>query len=491
MGGWRPRLWLGLALTLLLADLPAAGAGGRTAALDDWISGPVRYIADRAEVKAFKGLETDEDRALFIEKFWARRDPSPDTLTNEYRQLFWERVHDANELFLDSAKPGWKTDRGKIYVLHGAPNEIQDEPSLRPGGDLKAGHGVIRWIYEGRPSGLTDVNPVTVVAFQRETTGEYRLSTDPKLNSVFFDKLALREETPMDRVVENMFHLAPRSELSVMLDLGRMQEVPPQAQVLLERVETVEAYRTTPLQVQVSRYQHPEREGTLVVVTTDVGHVTPGFSPSVVARFSPRDATREPRLLGEDSFRIEELDGVRLAQARIVLDAGEYDLTVMALDPMSSVPGMYRGSLRAAEPSSQMRFSDRVWAADLEPLRYAALASHDEPFHVGPFRVVPRLADTFSPGETVSLFYEVYGGEPPYRISYTLEGQDVDGSWVTLGQPSTGEQNGSAQGWALPTSSGWPLGDYRISIEVRDSRDRWITTQMPFRLKATETAASE
>ncbi|MHC5024967.1 MAG: GWxTD domain-containing protein, partial [Planctomycetota bacterium] len=98
--------------------------------MKQWIDGPIRYIAEAAEMKVFKKLKSETDRALFIERFWARRDPSPETLANEYRQIFWERVREANDLFLDSHKPGVMTDRGKIYVLYGPPSKIEDMPNL-------------------------------------------------------------------------------------------------------------------------------------------------------------------------------------------------------------------------------------------------------------------------------------------------------------------------------------------------------------------------
>ena len=114
-------LWL---LALLQLPLPLFAAGDSE--LRKWHEGPIRYIAVKEEVQEYKRLEGDSARALFIERFWRRRDPTPDTLTNEYRQLFWERVQQANASFLDSTKPGWMTDRGKIWILYGRPDTIDN-----------------------------------------------------------------------------------------------------------------------------------------------------------------------------------------------------------------------------------------------------------------------------------------------------------------------------------------------------------------------------
>jgi GWxTD domain-containing protein len=470
-------------LGLLLAAALAAPAAAKPVQLKRWVEGPIRYISERDEAKVFKKLKSDEDRALFIERFWARRDPSPHTLANEYRQLFWERVQEANALFLDSHKPGWMTDRGKIYILYGPPTRIEDQLDLDTHTGPTAGRGLIRWHYEGRPGGRTDLDPVVIVPFVRETTGEYRVSYDPKLSSVFFDALAVEEQwdRAMDRFLE--IYGAPRpTEMSVMLDLGKMQEVPPQAQVLLERVETVESYRTHPVGVNISRYVHPDGEGVVAVVTADVSHIGEGTNPAVITRFRPHDATRKTRMLGEDVFRFERHAGRRVAQSRLLLEPGSYDVTVLVADPTTAGTGMHRTSLRIPEPTDRLRLSDVIWADELSPLEFASLASHDEPFLVGPFKVVPRIDASFPRGDALRLFYEVYGGLPPYRLAYQVEGRDLDGSWVRLGQPAIDERSGSAQGWELPTSGAWPLGEYRVRIDVEDARQRLVSAQLAFQL---------
>ena len=144
------RLIPALAALLLAVVVVDAKRESLTAAVREWIQGPVRYIALPEEIDLFKSLPDETARAAFIEYFWRRRDPRPETLTNEYRELFWRRVNEANERFADSAKPGWKTDRGKVHVLYGAPSRIEDDPYFDPRLGGSSGRGVIRWIYEGR-----------------------------------------------------------------------------------------------------------------------------------------------------------------------------------------------------------------------------------------------------------------------------------------------------------------------------------------------------
>jgi len=467
-------------LALSIGVLPAKKS--KKVDLSKWYDGPVRYISVREEQKAFRELTTDEDRAYFIERFWNRRDPTQGTLTNEYRQGFWERVQQANNSFVDSPREGWMTDRGKIYVLYGPPSHVYEDTNLSTGEAFKAGRGIIRWTYEGRPAGRKDLNPTVVVPFERDASGEYKLSHDPRLASVFFDPLAIRERWAEQDSQNPDFLPTGRSELSVMLDLGKMQEVPPHEQVLIERVETAESYRTEPVAVMIDRFLHPEVDEYVAVVTVDLTGFT-SEQPAIMARFTPFDATKDNRILGEGSFRLET-DGERLvAQGRIHLDPGRYALTLIVADPVATRTGMHRADIEVFEPTDRLRFSDIQFAQQLESLDYASLASYDEPFLIGPFRVVPAFGDLFKAGEPVRLFYEVYGAKTPLQVSYQLQGKEQDGSWVDLGAPVTGEQQAISQAWELATSPGWPAGDYRIAIEVLDARERLIGTHKAFRLE--------
>jgi len=478
---------IALLLAVSVPVLSRAQEGETGADLKAWIDGPIRYIALKAEMQAFRDLDDDAARALFIERFWARRDPTPETLTNEYRQLFWERVQQANTLFMDSPRPGWMTDRGKIHILYGPPTEILDDPHLATEGLPAAGRGVIRWTYEGRPGHRMDVAPVVVVAFVRDAGGEYRVSYDPDLTSVFFDANAIRENanSEVERFLD-MMGAQPTSSLAVMLDLGRMQEVPPQEQVLLERVETMEAYEAYVVHCRVDRYAQPDRERTLAALTVDISDTAPGEKPAIIARFTPFDATRQPRLLGEESFRVWETEASRVAQARIWLDPGAYNMTVLVADPIRVRTGLSKTTVEIPEVVERFRLSDVVWASTLESLDYASMASHDEPYLVGPFRVVPRLDEAYRRGETLRLFFEVYGASFPLNVTYQLQGKEQDGEWVDLGRPSVTEQEATALGWELPTTRAWPLGEYRVRIEVRDADGRLLSRQAPFTLVADE-----
>jgi GWxTD domain-containing protein len=93
-----------------------------------WLNEDVVWIITDEERQAFKQLSNDEERDNFIEAFWQRRDPTPDTEENEYKEEHYRRIAYANEHFA-AGIPGWKSDRGRIYIMYGPADEVDSHPS--------------------------------------------------------------------------------------------------------------------------------------------------------------------------------------------------------------------------------------------------------------------------------------------------------------------------------------------------------------------------
>ncbi|MDQ6786460.1 MAG: GWxTD domain-containing protein, partial [Acidobacteriota bacterium] len=148
----------------------------------DWVNKDVAYIITGDEKKAFNALKTDEERENFIENFWRRRDPNPDTEENEYREQYYERIAYANEHFA-SGIPGWKTDRGRIYITFGKADEVEthptggaySRPSYEGGGDTTT-YPFETWFYRH----IDGVGEGIEIEFVDPTgTGEYRIARSP------------------------------------------------------------------------------------------------------------------------------------------------------------------------------------------------------------------------------------------------------------------------------------------------------------------------
>jgi GWxTD domain-containing protein len=93
-----------------------------------WLDEDVRWIIMDEEMTAFKQFSNDDERDQFIEQFWLRRDPTPDTIENEYKEEHYRRIAYANERFA-AGIPGWRTDRGRIYIIFGPPDQITGNPA--------------------------------------------------------------------------------------------------------------------------------------------------------------------------------------------------------------------------------------------------------------------------------------------------------------------------------------------------------------------------
>lgn len=109
-----------------------------------WLNEDVVYIVTPAERKAFNALATDEERTHFIAQFWDRRNPVPGDPRNQFKEEHYRRIAYVNEHFSDRL-PGWKTDRGRVYITYGPPDELEQHP-------LPAGETLEQWRYKRIPN---------------------------------------------------------------------------------------------------------------------------------------------------------------------------------------------------------------------------------------------------------------------------------------------------------------------------------------------------
>src|ERR1700756_1762006 len=147
-----------------------------------WLNEDVVYIITPEERSAFVHLQTNEEREQFIEQFWQRRNPDPDSAENTFKEEHYRRIAYTNEHY-SSGIPGWKTDRGRIYIMWGPPDEIQSHPSggsydrpAEEGGGETSTYPFEDWRYRylegiGENVELEFVDP--------SMSGEYHLTMDP------------------------------------------------------------------------------------------------------------------------------------------------------------------------------------------------------------------------------------------------------------------------------------------------------------------------
>jgi GWxTD domain-containing protein len=158
-----------------------------------WRTGPVRWILTPNEDRTYKHLTSDEKKAEFIRMFWAKRDPVPETPENEFRDSFWKRVQEANAWFREGNREGWETDRGRILLTAGYPDDRCGE-----GGPVEG------WLYSRSfPSRMGLENPAIKmrvnfsVAFARTGSAGYKAK-------------AFRDLSDGESLLANLLALEPR-----------------------------------------------------------------------------------------------------------------------------------------------------------------------------------------------------------------------------------------------------------------------------------------
>lgn len=136
-----------------------------------WLNEEVVWIISDEERAAFRRLATDDERQQFIEQFWLRRDPTPDTESNEMKEEHYRRIAWANDRF-STRIPGWKTDRGMVYVKYGAPDEKEEHPN-----DNESTFPYEKWRYRY----IDGLGQDVILEFVDQSgRNEYRLSWNPQ-----------------------------------------------------------------------------------------------------------------------------------------------------------------------------------------------------------------------------------------------------------------------------------------------------------------------
>ena len=149
-----------------------------------WLNEDVVYIISDEEKAAFERQKTDKERQHFVEEFWARRDPTPETPANEYKEEHYRRIAYANSHFAYAPDnlPGWQTDRGRVYIKFGPPDEIDSHPAGggydRPASE-GGGHVTTYPFEDWRYSHFEGVGSLTIEYIDTTLSGNWRMTLDP------------------------------------------------------------------------------------------------------------------------------------------------------------------------------------------------------------------------------------------------------------------------------------------------------------------------
>jgi GWxTD domain-containing protein len=182
-GIWVPALAAAILIVSLAVALPARHISQEAQSQwDKWLNEDVVYIISDQEKAAFERLATDEERQHFVEQFWERRDPTPGTPENEFKEEHYRRIAYANSHWAKGTA-GWKSDRGRIYIKFGPPDEIDSHPKggswIRP--ESEGGGTVMTYPFEDwRYYHFEGLGSLSIEFVDATGTGDLRMILDPK-----------------------------------------------------------------------------------------------------------------------------------------------------------------------------------------------------------------------------------------------------------------------------------------------------------------------
>ena len=474
-------------------------------AYKDWLDKDVTYIITDEEKKAFKKLATDDERERFIEEFWRRRDPDPDTDENEFKEEYYERIAYANENFA-SGIPGWKTDRGRIWIMYGKPDGREthpmggsyDRPSYEGGGNTST-YPFETWFYRY----IAGVGSGIEIEFVDPTgSGEYRIARNPNEKDALLmipgGGLTLSEQLGLtdraDRILNNGLSQGrfvreqdnPFSRLQLIADLSR----PPQVKFSdLATMVGTGVIEDNPLNfdVRVDFFrQSDERVITAFTIQTEnkdlVFTDSGGLQQARINIFGKVTSVAGRRVtIFEDpvvtTATAEELtdakDRKSAYQKAVPLLPGVYKVDVIVRDVASGATGIrHVGFTVPKYDPAKLSTSTLILAARLENLS-------DQPavgqFVIGQTKVIPNVAGSYKRGQAVGVYMQVYNAgidqttlRPSVDVEYSLlrDGKEIvkqTEDWS--GMSDAGQRLTLAR---LIDTNGLTPGEYQVSIRIRD-----------------------
>src|SRR5579871_6775764 len=426
-----------------------------------WLQEDVAYIITDEERTAFKRLQTDEEREQFIENFWLRRDPTPDTVENEFKEEHYRRIQYANDHFA-SGIPGWKTDRGRIYIVFGPPDERDEHPSggtyERPpeeGGGETTAYPFEDWRYRYIEGIGNDVN----IEFVDPTmTGEYRMTMDPSekdaLARVPGAGLSLLEQMGMankaDRFNRTDGTLLPTpigGQTAKMNEFERLDQFTKLQKPPVVKFKDLEAvvnsrvtYNVLPMKLQADFFpvtessvlanitiqfdnkdlQFQSKDGVQKAVVNILGHVTT-MTRRVVNTFEDTVTVDSPPDMLQAFAQRKSL-----YQKTIPLAPGTYRLNIVAKDVVAGNLNNYETALNVPRLEEDKLASSTLVLADLiEKVPTKSIGAGQ--FVIGDSKVRPRMGSTFKRDEKMGIYFKAYNFEaddkthkPAGQVEYEL-----------------------------------------------------------------------
>ncbi len=479
-----------------------------------WLDEDVRYIITPEERKAFVQMATDEERENFIESFWMRRDPTPDSMENEYKEEHYRRIAYANDRYA-SGIPGWKTDRGRIYIAYGPADEIESHPSggqyQRPyeeGGGFTSTYPFEIWRYRW----IEGIGSDILLEFVDPTmTGEYRLTMDPSEKDALLNVpgagLTLSEQMGLTTKADR-FRRTDGTRMGT--PIGGAQSIrynqferlqlyanifkPPAVKFkdLEAIVNSTIDYNTLSYDVDV-HFVRVTNSSVLTGITVllrngDLMFKEESGLHKAVANVFGRITTMTRRVQStfEETVSIQttaermhqEVDRSSVYNKSVPLAPGMYRLELVVKDLVGETMGTYRTALRVPEFDDEALATSSLIIADkIERVPIRSLGTGQ--FVIGSSKVRPRIDDSFKREEKMGIYMQIYNlgqseetSRPAGNVTYQIARLDSPDELLLNFTEDVNSIRGASSRQVvieklLPLQSLEP-GEYRLSLLVQD-----------------------
>jgi GWxTD domain-containing protein len=495
-----------------------------------WLNEDVAYIITDEEKSVFKSLKNDEERESFVEQFWARRNPDPRSPDNTFKEEHYRRIAYANEHFA-SGIAGWRTDRGRIYIMFGKPDELESHPTggayQRPyneGGGTTTTYPFEKWWYR-HIEGVGD--DIEIEFVDKSLSGEYRMAMSPDEKDALINVpnagLTLAEEMGLSKKEDRAYFNPgaandpnnPQNMLTRAKDMpfARMEQYfnlqkPPKIKFDdLKGVVTAHViYSTLPYDLRVD-YIKLSEDRVLVPITVELNNKDLEFKKEfdfnqatvnvygVVTSLSGR-LMRE----FEDVISVEFLDqyfergkSKRSEYQHVVaLPPGQrYKLELILKDVNSNSTGTMSVGLNVPKyDEGTLHSSSIILATSIT--QAPANSDQFERYVIGDLKILPNVKSEYLPGQSLFPYLQIYGMEidqasqkPSLDVTFTVRNDDkvleeVKGTAANSEQFFYGPRVVLLGRVPLKTTA---PGKYTLDIKVQDNiANRTITTSTDFKI---------
>jgi GWxTD domain-containing protein len=477
-----------------------------------WMNEDVTYIITDEERQAFKRLKTDEERQQFVEQFWLRRDPTPDTEENEYKEEHYRRIEYANDHYA-SGIPGWKADRGMIYIKYGPADEVESHPSggsyQRPyeeGGGETSTYPFEDWRYRY----IEGVGTNVIIEFVDATmTGEYKISLDPEEKDALLyvpgAGLTLSEQMGMADKTQRFSrtdgtHLGTGNQPlpESMNEFTRLEQYANLMKAPAIKFKDLDAivssnirYNTLPMQVRTDYIRVTDATVyaniTVQFKNNDLNYATKEKISKATVNLYGRITTLTRRSVNwfEETVSSEipsemlqqAMTGSQIYSKRIPLAPGTYRLNIVAKDTVGNTMNTFEMALVVPHyEEDQLAASSVILADQLERVPTNSIGAGQ--FVIRSSKVRPRLGDIFKQNETMGIYTEFYNlgmdqktKKPQGTIEYEVVNNADNKTVMTQTEDLTGFPN--ASGFLLTVEKKLPLkalppGKYTLKLKIDD-----------------------